>query len=430
MESIWQRDVKMPVFPQLQGDIKTDVLMIGGGIAGVLTAYFLKQRGIHCVLAEKNRICQGTTAGTTAKITAQHGLLYHKLLQKEGIEAAQGYLQANQQAVEQYAALCERIDCDYEVKDHFVYSVNDPALLHREMEALLKIGGEAALSEHLPLPFPTAGAVCFSRQAQFHPLKCMAAIAADLPIYEHTFVKELRGSTAVTDTGSISAEAVIVATHFPFLNKHGSYFLKLYQHRSYVIALKQAQDIGGMYRDENSTGLSFRNAAGDVLLLGGGAHRTGKQGGNWAELRYTAKRYYPQAQEVCHWAAQDCMSLDHMPYIGQYSSRTVQLYTASGFNKWGMTGAMVAAYLLCDLVQRKDNPFAALFSPSRSICKPQLLVNGFETAANLLRFSRRRCPHLGCALKWNSTEHSWDCACHGSRLDETGRVLDNPANGR
>ena len=124
------------------------------------------------------------------------------------------------------------------------------------------------------------------------------------------------------------------------------------------------------------------------------------------------------------------MSLDDIPYIGQYSSKTTQLFTATGFNKWGMTGAMVSAQLLCDMVQGKENDFADIFSPSRSILKPQLFINGFEAITNLLKFKRKRCPHLGCALKWNKVEHSWDCACHGSRFDENGKVLDNPANGR
>lgn len=122
------------------------------------------------------------------------------------------------------------------------------------------------------------------------------------------------------------------------------------------------------------------------------------------------------------------MSLDGMPYIGQYSSRTAQLFTASGFNKWGMTGAMLSAMLLADLVQGKSNAYAEIFSPSRCMLKPQLLVNSFETAVNLLTFTRKRCPHMGCALHWNDAEHSWDCACHGSRLDTDGTVLDNPAN--
>ncbi len=428
MESIWQKSVQLPTFPKLNGDISTDVLIIGGGITGILTAYFLKQSGVDCMLVEKHRICSGTTGHTTAKITYQHGLIYHKLLKSGGVETARKYLEANQLAFSKYAELCEKINCDYERKDNYIYSLGDRGLLEQEMDALAKIGYPAWFCEKQPLSFSTAGAVMFPAQAQFHPLKFIASIAQGLPIYKNTFVKEMRGNTAVTDCGNITAKTVIVATHFPFLNKHGSYFLKLYQHRSYVLALENAQDVDGMYVDDNKTGLSFRNY-GNYLLLGGGGHRTGKQGGNWTELRHFAQQYYPHAKDHCHWAAQDCMSLDEMPYIGRYSSRTAQLFTATGFNKWGMTGAMLSAMLLSDLVQGKRNEYADVFSPSRSILKPQLFVNGLESVVNLLTFTGKRCPHLGCALHWNAAEHSWDCACHGSRFAEDGRVLNNPANG-
>lgn len=427
MESIWQKGVQLPTFPKLNGDISTDVLIIGGGIAGILTAYFLKQSGVDCMLVEKRRICSGTTGHTTAKITVQHGLIYHKLIKSGGAETARKYLEANQLAFDKYAELCRTIDCDYEIKDNYVYSVSNRKKLEDELAALEKIGYGAEYEENLSLPFPTFGAVKFPNQAQFNPLKFISSIVQGLPIYENTFVKEMRGNTAITDCGNVTAKTVIVATHFSFINKHGSYFFKLYQHRSYVLALENAQNVNGMYVDESKTGLSFRNY-GKYFLLGGGGHRTGKKGGNWSELRHYAKLYYPQSREHCHWAAQDCMSLDEIPYIGQYSSRTAQLFTATGFNKWGMTGAMLSAMLLSDLVQGKRNEYADIFSPSRSIFKPQLFINGFESVTNLLSFTGRRCPHLGCALHWNSAEHSWDCACHGSRFNENGRVIDNPAN--
>ncbi|MGN0688908.1 MAG: FAD-dependent oxidoreductase, partial [Oscillospiraceae bacterium] len=228
--------------------------------------------------------------------------------------------------------------------------------------------------------------------------------------------------------GKIRARRVIVTTHFPFINKHGSYYLKLYQHRSYVIALANAQDVNGMYVDESKKGLSFRNHN-DLLLLGGGAHRTGKKGGAWKELCEFAARKYPDAVIKYSWATQDCMSLDDIPYVGQYSKNTPDMFTASGFNKWGMTGSMLSAMLLSDMVLGTENDYASVFSPSRSILKPQLFVNGFEATTNLLTPSKKRCPHLGCALKWNANEHSWDCACHGSRFSEDGKVLDNPSNG-
>lgn len=428
MRSLWKATVSLPEFPELVGDVRTDVLIVGGGIAGILTAYLLHEKGVKYVLVEKERICSGTTGNTTAKITFQHGLIYDKILKSDGTEAARKYLAANRAAFDKYAELCGKTDCDYEIKDNYVYSTDDRRKLEKEVEALEKIGYIADLCENVPLPVKTVGAVKFPDQAQFNPLKFLSSVAEGLNIYENTFVREMRGNTAVTDKGKIHADTVIAATHFPFINKHGSYFLKLYQHRSYVIALENAQDVNGMYVDECDTGLSFRNYEG-LLLLGGGGHRTGKKGGNWAELRAFAAKKYPDSREKHFWATQDCMSLDGIPYIGRYSAKTHGFYVASGFNKWGMTGSMTAAMLLSDMILGKRNGFASVFDPSRSIVKPQLFINGAEAVCNLLTPSKKRCPHLGCALKWNEAERSWDCPCHGSRFTEHGRVLDNPANG-
>ena len=183
-----------------------------------------------------------------------------------------------------------------------------------------------------------------------------------------------------------------------------------------------------MYLDEQENGLSFRSHN-DALILGGVGHRTGKQGGNWNELEQFTQVHYPNAKITHRWATQDCMSLDGIPYIGQYSARTPNLYVATGFNKWGMTSSMVAAQVLTDLITGKGSPYADLFSPSRSILHPQLGMNAMETTKNLLSFSTKRCPHMGCALKWNPQERSWDCPCHGSRFEENGKLIDNPATG-
>lgn len=417
----------MPEFSPLQGDTKTDVLVIGGGLTGLLCSYLLTKSGVDSVLIEADRVCQGVTGGTTAKITAQHGLTYHKILSRFGSEKAQGYLRANLDALEQYKELCKEIDCDFEELDSWVYTLDDPKKLEKEMAALERIGAPAELSNDLQLPFETAGGIRFARQAQFHPLKFAAQIAKALPIYEHTKALGYEGGhTVITNRGRIQAEKIIVATHFPIWNKHGSYFLKMYQHRSYVIGLENCPKLDGMYVDESGKGLSFRNH-GDLLLLGGGSHRTGKAGGNWAELRAAAARYYPESKEEHHWATQDCMTLDEIPYIGQYSKNTPGIYVATGFNKWGMTSAMAAAAILTDLVQGKDNPYRDIFSPSRTILRHQLLSNIVESTVNLLTPTKPRCPHLGCALKWNAAEHSWDCPCHGSRFAADGKLLNNPA---
>lgn len=428
MNSVWTDTVEMPHFQTLEGEVRTDVLIIGGGITGLLCAYFLKEQGVDYLLVEGRSICSGVTKNTTAKITAQHGLIYTDLLKKAGTEKAKMYLDANQKALEKYFALCKDMDCDFEEKTNYVYSLCDRKKLEQEAEALHKIGYKAKLQDTTELPFSTVGALGFTHQAQFHPLKFLAKIADGLNIYEHTFVTKLSENTALTEKARITFDRVIFATHFPIDNKHGMYFLKMYQHRSYVIALENDFPVKDMYVDEDKKGLSFRSY-GNLLLLGGGSHRTGKKGGNWQELREYAGKYYPYAKERYYWATQDCMPLDNVPYIGLYTKSMPWCFVATGYHKWGMTTAMAAADILTDKIMGKTNPYEAVFCPSRSIWKPQLLLNGGESVVNLLTPTLKRCPHLGCALKWNAAEHSWDCPCHGSRFDEDGGLIDNPANG-
>ncbi len=425
--SLWEK-TSLPSFPALKGEVSTDVLIIGGGMAGLLTAYFLKQAGVSFILAEKDRIASGVTKNTTAKITWQHGLLYQKLAGRFGLSGARLYYEANRNALRRYEALCQTIPCHFEKKDNYIYSRKNRKKLEKELDTLEKIGAPAFFRENLPLPLSTVGAVGVRNQAEFHPLEFLSGLVKDLPIYENTFVREMKGTDAYTDHGVIHAGRVIVTTHFPFLNKQGGFYLKLYQHRSYVIALENAQDLDGMYLDEEEKGLSFRNYE-NLLLLGGGSHRTGKKGGNWEELRRFAKEAYPNAREVAFWATQDCMSLDGMPYIGRYALNSHDFYVASGFNKWGMTGSMLAAELLCGEITGQKHNYEGLFDPARSILHPQLFLNGAEAIINLLTPTKKRCPHLGCALKWNAAERTWDCPCHGSRFDPEGSLLENPANG-
>ncbi len=428
MKSIWQENINMPKFDSVNSDFNVDVLIIGGGLCGVLCAYMLKQNGVNYALVEGGRICNKTTANTTAKITSQHGFIYNKIVKKYGLGIAKLYLEANENAISEYENLCGKIDCDFERSDNYVYSINDSEIVENELLALKKIGfDKAEYCENLNLPFKACG-IKFKNQAQFNPLKFIAHIAKGLNIYENSHVSEMVDTTAiVNDKHRINAKKVIVTTHFPFINKHGLYFLKMYQHRSYVLALENAPLVDGMYVDDNKKGLSFKSY-GKYLLLGGGSHRTGKKGGSYLELEEFAKKHYPKAKIKYKWATQDCMTLDSMPYIGNYSKSTENLFVATGFNKWGMTSSMVASKILCDLVLGKENKYSQVFSPSRSILHGQLAINTFEALCGWLTITKKRCPHLGCGLKWNKYEHSWDCSCHGSRFSENGTVLNNPAN--
>lgn len=427
-KSVWRESVKLPAFETLKKDIKTDVLIIGGGLCGILCAHFLKQAGIDCVLAEGDKIALGITGNTTAKITFQHGLIYSKIIKKYGMEKADMYLKANQIAFSEYVKLCKNLNCDFEFRDAYTYSLKSRREIEEEVRSVNELGFDAQFTENTELPFKIQGAIVYKNQAQFNPLKFVKEVSKGLNIYENTFVRELTPNGAITDEGVIRAERIIVATHFPFLNKHGSYFLKLYQHRSYVTAFENSVNLNGMYADENIKGMSFKSYN-NLLLVGGGGHRTGKKGTAWNDAEIFSKKYYPNAKVKYRWAAQDCMSLDGIPYIGNYSKNTPDMYVATGFNKWGMTSAMASALILTDNICGKSKDYEEVFSPHRSILKPQLLVNGFEASVNILTPTKKRCPHLGCALKWNKAEHTWDCPCHGSRFEEDGKLIDNPSMG-
>lgn len=454
MNSIWTENIDMPQFPQLEGDIRTQVLIVGGGMSGILCAYFLQQAGVDYCLLEKNRICEGITAHTTAKITSQQGAVYDKLLRKKGIETAAFFLRANEQAKKYYREIAAAFDCDMEEKDAYVYARTDRALIEREAAALKKLGYPAEFVEQTRLPFETAGALKVENQLQFHPLKFVSAIAKNLNIYEHSEVEVLEEYLALTEKGSVAAQKVIIATHFPMSVRmphrkdsllraklRGGYYLKLYQERAYVLALKNAPDVDGMYVDAIHGGLSFRNY-GELLLVGGASHRTGKKAFDAAgasdggkkivcgmqTLKNEVQELFPQSEIVAEWAAQDCMSLDRLPCIGRYSRNLPDVFVGTGFNKWGMTGAMISAMVLSDLVQERENEFADIFLPGRKTLNWQLAKNMGSAAKNILKpYRGTRCSHMGCVLQWNEEEKTWECPCHGSRYNGEGEILDNPA---
>lgn len=425
MESIWQKNHDQKRYPVLKGNVRTQVLVIGGGMAGVLCARKLQEAGKDVILAEANRIGSGITAKTTAVLTAQHDFLYQDMIKRFDEHTAKAYLHANLDAVKKFRTMSKEIPCDFENIPSLQFTANEPARLQKEVQTVRNLGYEAKFAE-APWFLEAAAAVEYPNMAQFHPLKFIIGAAKGLRIFENSPVRKIEGSTAVLDRGTVKAEQIVVTTHFPFINRRGLYFMKLYQNRSYVLALENAPDPGVTVAELEGQGIYLRRY-GDLLLLGGGDHRTGKKGGGFTFLRDYAQTHFPKARGKYAWANQDCMSLDGLPYVGLYSPNMPNVYVATGFNAWGMTNSMVAAQLITDQIRGKENPLTQAFRPDRSVLHKQLFCNIGETAANFLIPTTRRCTHLGCALRWNPQEHSWDCPCHGSRFTEEGKLLDTPA---
>ena len=340
MESIWSSTCRPKERATLNGDIQADAVVIGGGMAGILTAYSLQRAGVRTVVLEAERIGGGQTKNTTAKITSQHGMFCSSFIEKKGKDTAEKYVQANQQAVEEYKKIIrrEKIDCDLEEADSFVY-FDDEEKLILEAEAAKELGVPSSLERNLEIPVSCAGAVRFDAQAQFHPLKFLSALAEGLTVYENSPVKVVEDDLVRTPCGTVRADKIIFATHYPFVNFPGIYFTRMHQERSYVLALEGAERVKGMYIGSGPDALSFRQY-GKYLLLGGKAHRTGenKEGGRYAELREAARMLYPGSREAACWSAQDCITADQIPFIGQYASDRPHWLVATGFQKYILHG--------------------------------------------------------------------------------------------
>ncbi len=468
--SIWL-EADAPSFPRLDGDISADVAVLGGGIVGVTTAWLLHEAGARVVLIDANRIGHGVTGHTTAKVSSQHGLIYARLREQHGAEAAAAYGAANEAALDWIAAHAGD-HSDFRRRASYAYVTSDRSQVEDEARAAAAAGLPATLVDDVPLPYPVAGAVRFDDQAEFHPLKYLYALARDLPeVYEHTHAVQV-GERVRTPGGAIDAEHTIVATHFPFPDRSLA-FARAHPQRSYAIVCRIAGDPPeGMFISGDSPTRSVR-AVGDLLLVGGEGHRTGTGGdteARYAALEAFAREHWDVRAVEHRWSSQDNVTVDGLPFVGRMTPFEDRVLMATGFAKWGMTGGTAAALLLADLVLGRENPYASLLNPNRlnlRTAAPKLVkdnaVTGIRFLADRVKHPGRRpieelapgegdivrlkgekvagyrdedgtlhavstvCTHLGCQVNFNQAERSWDCPCHGSRYAVDGSVLQGPA---
>ena len=470
--NLWSSTATIKSREALLKDIECDVLVIGGGISGVLTAFYLTQNNINVVLVEASSVCSGQTKNTTAKITSQHGVCYSEIEKKFSSATAVAFANANEKAIDEFDRLIcnQRINCDFERLPSYLYSLKSTDSIEREFRFTKKTHIISRLTKRTELPFDVKTALCYENQAQFNPYPFISKLSNYISIFENTRVLKVEDDIAYCENAKIKAKKIVFATHYPIINFPGMYFMRMHQSRSYVVAVKNVPKLKSMYYCVDEGGLSFRSFS-DMMLVSGCSHRTGETSKIKEPYKYLFEhtlQYYPDAQPCYEFSAQDCMTPDYMPYAGCYSKSKSNWYVLTGFSKWGMTNSMISAKLVSDMIIGRKNSLERILSPSRFNLStiPSVLnetahaVKGlsktaFRIPVNSLADIKRgeakvvmyggkrcgvyrseegklyavsaRCPHMGCALTFNDAEKTWDCPCHGSRFSYKGELVDSPS---
>lgn len=490
-KSLWIENSKETNYPKLNNEEKTDVCIIGGGISGAVTAYLLAKNGVDVIVLEKDKICMGVTANSTAKLTSQHGLFYKYLENENGLEFAKKYFESNEEGIKLAEKIIneENIECNFEKKDAYVFATNEEELekIKQEVEVFQKIGANAEFVENVNIPVEKVlGAVKLKNQAQFNSRKYTIelfnrASKMGAKIYENSKVEnvEHKGDSyeITTEEGKVIANKVVMATHYPIKNFPGMYFAKMYQDKSYAIAVdtKEENIIDGMYIQSCVPVISLRTAKyndKNLLIVAGAGHRTGEPDGKiedvYINLENYIKKYYPKAEVLFRWSTEDCVTLDKVPYIGEFSKMLPNMYVATGFKKWGMSTSHVAGKIISDLILNNENDYVGIYKATRleplknikefgNMLKEStysLLINKLKPAEDeldkiplgdggIVEINGEKigiykrddgeifavkpyCKHLGCLISWNNLEKTWDCPCHGSRYDYMGNIITEP----
>lgn len=490
MKSYWNLIENHLKLDNLHENIETDVCIIGAGLTGLTTGYYLSKSGMKVTILEKDEILSHTSSNTTAKITSQHGLIYKYLIDSKGKEFARKYYDANEKAIKNIEEIIknEQINCDFEKENSYVFTEDELEVqkIKDEVNSCLDLKINAKFTTKIDLPINIQGAIYFENQAQFHPKKyglglCQSILNHKGKIYENSKAininRNIDSFTINTTTNSVTAKYLVIATHYPILNFPGYYFLKMYQSTSYAIAL----DIGneksfkGMYINTSEPIKSFRMINDDnqkLLLIVGNGHKTGEKkdlSNSYNNLEKIAKKIYPSASVKYKWHTEDCITLDKLPYIGDFSHIMKNVFVATGYNKWGITLSNIASNIIKDKILGNSNEFEELFTATRveaikniqeveNILKEttnSLIINKFKTPNNdfstiscnegriveidgkkigIYRDENNKlykiiptCSHLGCELSWNNLSKTWDCPCHGSRFTYSGESIESPS---
>ena len=510
MNSYWissTEKINKNQFKKIDQNYSADVCIIGAGLTGLSTAYYLSKKGLKVIVLDKSEIGAKTSGHTTAKITLNHGLIYDYLINSFGIDFASKYYLSNMQAISNIKNIIdtENINCDFEYQNNYIYTTdeNNVFKINKEIESIILI--ENYLTENYNfdkeclrinpqfvkqcgLPYEISGAIKTCNQAQFHPVKYMYGLANSILsndglIFTNSLVTDINRKDEKYDISinnyTVSAKYVVLASHYPFINFPGFYFSKMYQVTSYAIGIEiDNNTLNGMYINDCEPTLSFRTTKLDnnkrLLIIGGGNHKCGfspesRDIFGYKFLENELKKYYPNSEILYKWNTKDCITLDKVPYIGEFSGFMPNVFVATGFNKWGMTLSNVSANIISDCILGKQNEFLNIYNSKRfhpiknkeevknevkqvfkSFVQNRIQIpkedlsnikndNGgiIKIDGNTVGIYKNKdgnvyainptCTHLGCLLTWNNVDKTWDCPCHGSRFDYTGKNLYDPA---
>lgn len=490
MESFWEKDRKnYQKFEPIKNNINISICIIGGGLTGLSTAYYLSKE-TDVVIVEKDRICSGTSSKTTGKVTSQHGIFYNYLVESKGKEFAKKYLEANERAIANIEKIIKenQIECDYEKEDSYVFTCQETMVdqIKSEQACIEKISdGKSEFVKQIDLPIETKGAIKFKNQAQINPLKYAygladAVIKKNGKIFENSRVTDIKKKdnkyVVFANDSKIVADYVVIATRYPIINIPGYYFLKMYQSTSYAILADVKKDLfDGCYINLETPNLSFRTVKdGDkkLLLAVGFDYKTGTDEvrNGYQRLETVVRKMYPDAETLYKWSAEDCISLDKIPYIGKMSLIRKKMYIAIGFNKWGVTSSNIAANIIADGILGKENEYKEIFRATRlepvknrkevgnmlNEVNKSLIAGRFKMPKNeiddvkigegkIVKIDNHKigvyksetgeiykvnpyCTHLGCELSFNNIDKVWECPCHGSKFTYDGKSIEVPSN--
>ncbi|WP_018349880.1 FAD-dependent oxidoreductase [Longispora albida] len=474
--SLWTATAADDGYPQLAGDDAADVAVIGGGIAGLTTAWVLSNAGKSVVLLEAGRIGAGVTGHTTGKVTSLHRLAYQDL--PAGTAALYG--RANQLAVEYVTALAgdQGIDCGLREVDNYTFAESAAGLarVRREAELTASLGLPASFTTEVPLPFAVRGAVKFQRQAQIHAVRYLHGLAKAVTraggrIFENTTVSSFGDGRVVTEKGAVYAKDVVVATNMPF-TKQGLFMFRCHPHRSYLVAAPLAGELwDGTFisADEPLRSILTTRIDGENYVLAGGeghpvSEAVTDQAERYRRLAAYATDRLGAGSAAYRWSTQDGVPLDGIPYAGPVTPWNKHVQVITGLRKWGLSNGTACALAVADRILGRVNPFISLydsnrFTPIRSAAR--FVTANLATARAMLRRPASRglpgpgeagviqrngkpvavytepdgqahavsavCTHQGCTVEWNSGDLTWDCPCHGSRYQPDGQVIHGPA---